>query len=424
MVVMRIRDATGLTVAVACGALAACADASGIVLTVEPAADRPDAVVEADTLVVYVGYGDVVESPLGQNDVHLHVDDGAARRLELDAPFDAPIEVLLEGPESGQPFYVAVRAELDGQVVGEGGVDDALMLVDGRVTTAVAPVGGPIARTMPNCPGFRRNDGPRHYIVGADRDDDCDADGAPAIEGGGPDCNDFDATFHPGADDQVCDDFDHSCGENTSITQSPCLVESSGDCLIGMQTCRDGEGGTSECIGDPANVVPDQVCEVCEGAMNQSDLEECLPQVDIAYTLVCALKRVDHDFCLSQVQEENNPFDPDVWWLDWAPQGPGTMHWLDLPRVRQYDFLWAVGDQLEGWAQSYPGAPAVKLVEEPTVSFHEFVKYIGAVNNVGEPEMWMVHFSVEEAPEKTCPINEEIDCFVSPKLPGVAPGQR
>jgi hypothetical protein len=415
MVVMRIRDATGLAVAVACGALAACADASGIVLTVAPSAERPE-LVEADSLVVYVGYDDVVESPLGQTEIHLHYDDGAARELELAAPFDAPIEVLLDGPETGRAFYVAIRAEVDGQVIGEGGVDGALTLVEGRVTTAVAEVGGPLSRSMPNCPGFRM-DNVRHHVVSTGRDDDCDADGELAIEANGPDCNDFDATFHTGADDQVCDDFDHSCGDNTSITQSPCLVESGGNCTVGAQTCRDGEGGTSACIPDPSNVVPHQVCEVCGDAMNQSDLEECLPNAEIAYSGVCNLKRVGRDFCLPKALELM--YAPDVWLQDHqviALDHP--VRWLDVPVVPEYDFVWAVGPPptLLSASPHYPGSPALKLVSDPGVIVHQFTKYVGAINPAGEAELWEVHFRIEDG--DLCPADEEPDCF---DIPGALP---
>ena len=91
---------------------------------------------------------------------------------------------------------------------------------------------------------------------------DVDGDGIVAIECGGTDCDDRDASVFPGAEES-CDQIDHDCDP---MTLGP---DEDGDGATGTSCCWSGRCGTDCDDRDPA--VNAEAEEVCDGIDNDCD---------------------------------------------------------------------------------------------------------------------------------------------------------
>jgi len=84
---------------------------------------------------------------------------------------------------------------------------------------------------------------------------DADGDGWTRSEAGGPDCDDFDDTFHPGARELCADGEDNNCDGNTDCLDASCgVTDGCEDCSDGSDD--DGDGLVDCEDGDCANDFP------------------------------------------------------------------------------------------------------------------------------------------------------------------------
>jgi len=374
---------------------AGCApDAAGILLTVVP---MDPEVMTADTLEVYVGFGDSEEDPLASPPVRVHIDDGHAGIFDI-GTFAEPVDVLLDGRPMDTPFYVAVRAVAGDQLVGEGGVVTPLTLISGKLLSATADIALPRGHSAPNCPGF--DDGQQwHYLVGPLRDDDCDADGEIKDN---PDCDDFDKSFNTGVIDMTCDTLDHSCGAHAPLTTTvPCVGSeaSGGRCFLGERSCVDGTPPQPTCTVNSAIPVPDAVCTECADAMTAADLSDCLGGV----TTVQASCNVDHTasaFCLPTGLPDIGLTSERTWWdfTGGAGMEAGFARWLDLPpRVTGLAFKWASeGQGIIVDATTYPPSPAIEWADGLLPLDLQLRRYAVVRDSAANTSIMRVDFDIQE----------------------------
>ncbi|MBN1335126.1 MAG: putative metal-binding motif-containing protein, partial [Deltaproteobacteria bacterium] len=153
-----------------------------------------------------------------------------------------------------------------------------------RERTRTAPWLAMIAIALAGCDGC----GP-----GPDWDFDRDDDGYDAMEDGGGDCDDHDASVHPGAV-EVCNDVDDDCDERVddadkSLVGAPTWYldgdgDGYGDPEDDIQACVASEGfvaDATDCDDGNANVNPaaDEICngfdDDCDEETDEEDADGC-----------------------------------------------------------------------------------------------------------------------------------------------------
>jgi hypothetical protein len=410
-----MRGAAAATVATVLGLIGCQEEVTAIRVIVVP--DDAVRVRQADHLEVYVGYG----MELVPRDIQVHADDGRVVTYDIGS-FLEPIEIYLTDDGASRPFWVGVRAVYQAtgldEVVGEGGHPTPLVLepdVVREVRIDVRPTRDPANDTRfpyvwQGCPGWTDEDGTRHHIVGQLDSADCDQDGFPYAQGS-EDCDDFDPTFNPSAEDSVCDHVDHTCGANTFVGQSDrCVgVIDPGTCVLGTAMCVDNEAPPADCAG-PGTPMPPQICQQCSTEVGL-DLLTCIKDAATGRA-TCTLFQDGLNFC----QSEPVPLliQPS-WWMHAGGTSTGrTARWLALlpPAPVGLEYAWVNGDPVNPMVVAQqtmetPPSPAFLLSDGDLGALPDPLQESNMVVITGglqAPELYVVDVEVTAVP----------DCLVGP----------
>ncbi|MCC6748635.1 MAG: putative metal-binding motif-containing protein [Deltaproteobacteria bacterium] len=120
-------------------------------------------------------------------------------------------------------------------------------------------------------------------------DQDCDGSNTTDPK---PDCNDQDATVHPGAP-ELCDGKDNNCDRQFAPASMTCYLEApEGQCRKGSRQCRDaqGSGWDKQCAASER--VPHTHCHAAAECGANADPAPCTSQVK-RRTVHCTLERQD-----------------------------------------------------------------------------------------------------------------------------------